>query len=183
MNSKSRALELNEQAPEFFKSLNNENELSCVLLGVNFIDEAMRTILRSKFINSNVAKNILNPTKGFLGNFSSKLDLLYCLGVIKKNAYEDLKILAQIRNVFAHSFPSINFESEKIDGLIDSLNHKEKCIEKPNNFTGMSEEEFDAQHQEYLRTLTNKQIFTEATAVLGCKLLLASLDESSDNTD
>ena len=83
--------ELDEQLPKFFKILNEGSDLSCVLLSVNYLDEILRSILGKILKNSKVTKSILNPSSGTLGTFSARRDLDYCLGIIDKRIFNDLK--------------------------------------------------------------------------------------------
>src|SRR3546814_2970630 len=48
-----------------------------------------------------------------LGNFSSKIKMCYCLGLIDKMIKEDLNLIRKIRNEFAHDLYA-SFDSDKI---------------------------------------------------------------------
>jgi hypothetical protein len=57
--------------------------------------------------------------------------MLYCLGFIPGIIRDDLRIIAKIRNIFAHSIDS-TFEDEKIIKLCKDLKwHKETMGEPP----------------------------------------------------
>ena len=106
---------------DFFAIVNDGNDLACVLLSVNYLDEILRSILNTRLKESKVTENILNPSSGFLGTFSARIDMVYCLGIFDKKIYNDLRIIAQIRNIFAHSFDSISFDSPEVVKLLNQF--------------------------------------------------------------
>ena len=160
-----RIEELDKQIPQFFAIMNESNDLACVLLGVNFLDDTMRAILAKILKKSSVTDAILNPSRGFLGTFSSRRDLLYCMGLVEKKIYEDLCTIAEIRNIFAHSFDIISFDSEKIVKLLIKLVWYDSFKPKDNIPHGS------------LKYSAYRYRFTETVSILGAKLILLGYKE------
>lgn len=162
MKKTKRIEELDARTQEFFSVMNEGNDLACVLLGINFLDEILRTMLSTALKKSKVTDAILNPSSGFLGTFSDRRDLVYCLGIIDKKIYNDLRVITEIRNIFAHSFDSITFDSEKIVKLLDKLKWYDSFQPK-----------YDIEYPpDSLKYSANRYKFTDTVGIIGPKLIL-----------
>lgn len=94
--------DLSGDTQKLFNVLNESSDLACVLIGTSYLDETLKSILQNYFVKCNTAKNLLSP-KGAVGNFGSRCDLARCLALITKQKYKDLRVIEDIRNLFAHS--------------------------------------------------------------------------------
>src|SRR5262249_18287821 len=65
------------------------------------------------FVECDTAKGILGEN-GFLGEFGRCADMAYCLGLISKGAFQNLKTIGKIRNLFAHSHRFLNFDDNLV---------------------------------------------------------------------
>jgi hypothetical protein len=83
----------------------------------------MRALLASFFIEGSTAENLLNH-KGALGSFGAQTDLCYSLGLIPKLVFNNLTVIGEIRNVFAHSLAPLTFESPEVAELINGRDKK-----------------------------------------------------------
>jgi DNA-binding MltR family transcriptional regulator len=63
-----------------------------------------------------IVERLFRPS-GPLGSFSAKIDLACLMGAISNDAYRDLIILKNIRNIFAHQFKSASFGEQRIRDL------------------------------------------------------------------
>ena len=170
MKKKTKRIEdLDSRMQDFFSIVNDENDLACVLLGVNYLDEILRTILAIRLKKSKVTENILNPSSGFLGTFSARIDIVYCLGIIDKKIYNDLRLITEIRNIFAHSFDSISFESPEVVNLLYQF---QWC----DSFTGpkVKIEDYPPGSLKYSE---NRYKYTDTVGILGPKLILICFKE------
>lgn len=114
--------QLSVETRHLFDVLNNESDLACVVIGAAFIDTALASLLARKFIASSVSDKMLAST-GVLGTFSTRADLAYCLGLIKKKSqYKDILIVGRIRNQFAHNHLKLSFKEPEIRELCNQLN-------------------------------------------------------------
>lgn len=90
-----------------------DNDRAIVIVGLAYIEDLLLYCLENFFpSNSSTVDKVLSH-RGFLGSFSSKVDMLYCLGFIDKIIKSDLDKLGEIRNVFAHK-TTVSFEDEKV---------------------------------------------------------------------
>lgn len=92
-----------------------------------------------------------------LSNLSSRINFAYSIGLINEKLMNDLNVIRNVRNEFAHSFEPIDFKTEKIDKLIKGLQYK---FRNENN------------------TSNRKQLTTYIFALLG--ILLPYLNKSLD---
>ncbi len=92
--------------------LNRENHRTVAILGGAYLDYAIQVYLQACFVT--LPKEDLNRMfdagqNGFLSTFAAKLRLCRALGLIGGVSYDNLTILNDIRNVFAHSMHKIDF--------------------------------------------------------------------------
>lgn len=66
-------------------------------------------------------RELFDPGKA-IGNFGTKIRLAYLCGLIDKSTCNDLRLLAKIRNKFAHEVNVKDFEEEPIKNWLDSMN-------------------------------------------------------------
>jgi DNA-binding MltR family transcriptional regulator len=164
-----RIEELDSRMQDFFSIVNDGNDLACVLLSVNYLDEILRTILNARLKESKVTENILNPSSGFLGTFSARIDMVYCLGIFDKKIYNDLRVITQIRNIFAHSFDSISFDSPEVVKLLNQFQWYD-------SFTG-PEVKFEDYPPGSLKYSENRYKYANTVGILGPKLILSCFKE------
>jgi DNA-binding MltR family transcriptional regulator len=116
-----RTLEsLMQQSPEFFESVDKEPDLARVLISTSFLDQVLATMLGQFFIDGETSSRLLSYT-GLLGTFSARMDLAYCLALIPKDLYQNLRTVAEIRNRFAHHHLRLTFEDPEAAALCDKL--------------------------------------------------------------
>lgn len=104
-----------------FDVLNEESDLACVLTGANFLDQILASLLKHTFIKSSVADRILNPARGLLGSYSARSDLAYCINLVEKRQYQDLRKIGEIRNRVAHSHLSLGFDDCHVGAMCNEL--------------------------------------------------------------
>jgi hypothetical protein len=83
------------------------------------IDAALKVALLEKMRPlSNRRKASLFAGYGPLSSFSAKIDLAFALSIFDEDLYSDLKIIKEVRNVFAHPavplFEFVTFEDEQL---------------------------------------------------------------------
>jgi len=109
-----RYFDIQEGLISFHNQFNYEsNDRAIVVVGLAFIEDQLLYCLES-FLpkKSSTVEKILSH-RGFLGTYSAKVDLLYCLGFIDKMIKTDLDGLGQIRNLFAHKV-NISFKHDQV---------------------------------------------------------------------
>jgi DNA-binding MltR family transcriptional regulator len=144
MRSKIPAIEaLSEKSQALYDVLNNEGDLSCVLISTSYLDQCLASLLERFLIKSSISKNLLDPRYGTLGTFSARVDLCYCLGLVPKGLFQNLRTLSEIRNSFAHSYLSLSFDDPKVAHLCKSFTFPKAIGKRVEDNTGKSYELVD----------------------------------------
>jgi|GEM_PF-3366672 len=112
---------LSKQSKDFYEAINEGTDLACVLISTSFLDQCLASLLEKYFIVSKTAQHLLDYRYGAIGALSTRNDLSYCLGLISKRLYQNIKDAGNIRNVFAHSHISISFTDTDVSKLVDNL--------------------------------------------------------------
>lgn len=115
--------ELSLESQKLFDALNNESDLSVILLGGSFLDASLSSILERKLIKSSVSKKMLDSRWGALGSFATRADACYVLRLINKVLHDDLLKIAEIRNEIAHYHLALGFDSETVTEKCASLSY------------------------------------------------------------
>lgn len=163
---------LSEQSQALYDAVNDEPDLPCILISTSFLDQCLTSLIERFFIKSSTAKNMLDPGRGVLGSFSSRADLCYCLDLISKSLYQNLKIIGKIRNRFAHSYLSLTFDDAKICKLCEEISFpKIAAYKRVDCESGESSEDIDS----WERFKHPRQRFTINVVLIVNRLLLTGL--------
>jgi DNA-binding MltR family transcriptional regulator len=140
------------------------------IVGAAYLDSLLDSLLRAVLIDSHEdVENLLRPDAP-LGSNGARYQLAYCLGLIRKDQRDDLKIVAKIRNLFAHDFKVNSFDVSPI---------REHCgnLKQPGLLAGMPAnifpQEMAEQMTEYVKetTATPREKFeTTIIALFGSML-------------
>jgi DNA-binding MltR family transcriptional regulator len=103
------------------ESLASGDVVVCVVVSTSFIDHALSRMLARLFIKGSTSEKILDHNKGILGSLNAKSDLAYCLGLIPKTLYQNLKTIAELRNKIAHRLEDYTFYHEEIAPFCNKL--------------------------------------------------------------
>lgn len=91
------------------------------IVGAAYLDSMLESLLRAVLVDDpGEADSLLRPEAG-LGSNGSRLQLAYCLGLVTRDQRDDLKLIARIRNVFAHDFRAPSFDNPPIRDYCASL--------------------------------------------------------------
>lgn len=112
--------------PGFIEELQQGPDRTTAILAGVFIDELLRMLLESFLVaDAKVQKELFSPERP-LSTLSARTKMAYSLGLISKVAYDDIEIIRNIRNAFAHSLHGISFEHELVRKEVRSLH----CIQQ-----------------------------------------------------
>lgn len=118
--------QLSDDTRHLMDVLNSQADLACVVVGAAFLDTALKTLLSEKFFKSfNSSRTItakLLDDGGALGSFSARADLTYCLDLVTKPRYQDLCLVMEIRNQFAHKHLQLAFDDSTVREMCGRLN-------------------------------------------------------------
>lgn len=112
---------LTKETKALVKTLSEESDLAVVLVGTSYVDACLAAVLASYMIESSVTSRLLAPQTGVLGSLAARADICYCLGLIHKMAYSDMRVMAEIRNQFAHHHLALDFATPEVVALCAKL--------------------------------------------------------------
>lgn len=110
-----------EPVGKFIASLYQETDRGCSLMAAAFLDDALLELLKKNLIRDKRVSDKLFESNQPFGNFSSKIDVAYALGLIGKAVHQDLHLVRKIRNDFAHVADPIGFEHAPIKSRCSEL--------------------------------------------------------------
>jgi len=128
-------LRLREMLFEFAKLFDYEeaSDRAVAIVGPAFLDTLLTEMLINFLVDDDKEVRRLMQPEGPLGTFGAKVSACYCLGLIGETIKADLRIVAKIRNRFAHDLRA-TFSDAQIEGWCSSLRwHKELLGEPPSS--------------------------------------------------
>lgn len=99
---------------EFRLSLNKETDRGVALVCAAYIETELESLLRKTFIDDPRIVGKLFEYPGALGSFSSKIELVFVMGLVEEDIYKSLRSIKKIRNTFAHSHRERRFRDQDI---------------------------------------------------------------------
>lgn len=105
----------------FIEEVEAETTRGAVLNITSFIDELLIKLLSSYFPNSEHAKTLFANMDSCISSIMDRANIAYALALLKKKEFEAIKIIARIRNEFAHKWDGSDFDSGAVPKLIDKL--------------------------------------------------------------
>ena len=109
----------------FFDVLNNEPDFSVVVVSCAYLDACLGSILERYLLQSTVSTKLLDARTGALGTLTARSDACYALGLISKQIYQDLRVLAELRNQVAHHHLMLSFSTAAVAKACRSLKYAE----------------------------------------------------------
>jgi hypothetical protein len=92
-----------------------------ILVFSSTLDELTQQLLRSLFVpDKKTIENLLGIDR-LLGTFSSRINISFCIGAIRRDQFEDLHTFRKMRNECAHSFRSVSLSSDPLRAWNASL--------------------------------------------------------------
>jgi len=105
--------------------LYKESDRGCVLVAVPILDECLEKVLRNIFSSEkSVIKKSVNPLFtifGPLSTFWAKIQLTNALNILPEEVYEDLEVIRDLRNKFAHQYKPVSFLDPEVINLAENL--------------------------------------------------------------
>ena len=129
----SQHFRLQEMLIEFSKlfAYDDASERAIAIVGPAFIDTLLTEVLVNFLINDKKEVQKLVGTEAPLGTFGAKVSACYCLGLIGDIIKSDLRLVAKVRNRFAHELRA-TFSDQQIKSWCEALRwHKEALMCEP----------------------------------------------------
>ena len=115
--------------------LTKETARGCALVAGALLDERLLKLIQARMITRATANKFDSFFEGHgpLATFAARTHHAYLLGFIADNVYQDLCVIRDIRNRFAHSSEDIDFNDDKIKTNCAKLRHymKRKVNDNP----------------------------------------------------
>lgn len=96
------------------------------VIGASYLDAVVEALIRAAFLAEEKETEALLGLDRPLGSASSRYQLAYCLCLITKKERDDLKMVARIRNAFAHRYGVTSFEHAEPQKHLAKLHHGEE---------------------------------------------------------
>ena len=96
------------------------NDRAIAIVGAAFLDRLLAEMLANYFVDDDKESGKLLAADGPLGQFGTRTTACYCLGLIGKTVKADLRLVAKVRNRFAHEI-RIDFSDPRIKGWCEAL--------------------------------------------------------------
>ena len=98
------------------------SDRDAIIVLTSILEELIERILRKGLCISNKKiEEKLFTFNGALGTFSNKITMVYSLGKISKEAYDDLELLRSYRNECAHNIYHSEIESNHFNSTINNF--------------------------------------------------------------
>jgi mannitol operon repressor len=104
----------------FLPELNKESPRGCVLISCSYLDNLMREILLSFFIDGDDGKRLAEGFNAPLGTLSTRSSAAFALGLISEREFKEITTLRKVRNRFAHHVHA-SFAMQEIRDLCYNL--------------------------------------------------------------
>jgi DNA-binding MltR family transcriptional regulator len=112
----------NEQIVAVLKEIDAQTDRGAAIVAAAVLEEILEITLQGRMVELNRKHyDVFFGLNGPAGNFSSKIELLFALGLCSESHYGLLHQIREIRNKFAHRIDSLDFDNELIAPLIDKL--------------------------------------------------------------
>jgi hypothetical protein len=117
----SRNHEETEWQARFVAEVEAETTRGAVLNIVSFIDELLIKLLSSYFPNTDHSDSLLTSLDSCLSTIMDRANIAFALALLRKKEFDSIKIVARIRNEFAHKWEGAEFDSGPVSKLIGKL--------------------------------------------------------------
>tara|TARA_R110002110_G_scaffold376446_1_gene586314 strand:- start:65290 stop:65823 length:534 start_codon:yes stop_codon:yes gene_type:complete len=111
----------NKDDEALFKEMTTAPDRSSVIVSTSYLDDKLTKLLKECLKkDENYFRQLFKPT-GPLGAMSNKAKLAYLMGLITKEGLEDVLLVADIRNRFAHWAKPLSFRNKDIRDKVESI--------------------------------------------------------------
>jgi hypothetical protein len=106
-----------EMEQTFFNLAKTSSDHVIALMGSSYLENALERILVANLrtLNKEDHKRMFDGSSGaILGTASAKIRMAYAMRLITDDNYEGLKLINDIRNVFAHTLHHVSFDHDLV---------------------------------------------------------------------
>jgi hypothetical protein len=109
----------------------NVDDRSIAIVTAAYLEAVMVEVIacRLPVWNSEVRNTLFNVTSNApLSTFMGKAHMCRALNAVAGDAYHDLKVIAKVRNIFAHQMRATSFSDPDVFKLVRALRHQDRSI-------------------------------------------------------
>lgn len=107
--------------PWIMAEIKKQSDRPAAIVGASYVDLALRAALEQRLTDIPDVVYRLFEDNGPLQSFSARIYLGFALGIYKRRAFNDLRLVRDIRNAFAHSVEPITFAYQDVGDLCNLL--------------------------------------------------------------
>ena len=108
---------MNAEWRTFYDELQGDSDRACAIVGAAVLDANLENLLRSYLVeDTQELNNLLNAGNDFapLRDFGARITLAYLIGAVDGVILHDLRVIKNVRNLFAHEHAILRFSSNPI---------------------------------------------------------------------
>ncbi|MBE4973570.1 hypothetical protein IMX17_09205 [Serratia sp. X3] len=127
-NKKTRKIKVSKQTPDSYRfsilvcDLDEKDDLEAVIMGGAYLERILEVSIVSKLMEINPNFDLETfASHSMLKDFEHKITMALHLGIFDVAIYKQLKLIKDIRNMFAHSVVSLGFDNEAIKNKAANL--------------------------------------------------------------
>jgi hypothetical protein len=120
----------NASEKEAHAEIENSSDRAAAVLGAAFIDDRLTEAIKARFHQDKKVLERLFGHAGALSTFSAKIDVAFSIGMLSKEAIEDLHVIRKVRNEFAHNLRMKSFAAAPVRDLIKNIHMSSKTLIK-----------------------------------------------------
>ncbi|WP_321394984.1 hypothetical protein [uncultured Desulfuromusa sp.] len=102
-----------------YRSLEKESDRGCVIVAAALTEDLLEQCLKSFFLPPIGKQDTILGVQ--TSNFSTKIELAYRSGLIRKKIYKLLTFQRKLRNEFAHSFHDEGFSKDSVKSYVENI--------------------------------------------------------------
>lgn len=112
-----------EELKAIFDEISTQTDRGAAIVAAAILEEYLTIALKNRLILTvRLEERIFSiDRKGFASEFGSKIDLALCCGLIRQDVFDDLRLIAKIRNRFAHHVTPLKFSEPSIKEWCDTI--------------------------------------------------------------
>jgi hypothetical protein len=92
-----------------------QTDRGAAIVGAAYVDLVVREALTARMRDLPDILTLLFENRGPLQDFGARIQLAFAIGVYGRGAYNDLCIIKDVRNAFAHSAEAMDFDHAEIE--------------------------------------------------------------------
>lgn len=111
------------------KEFNTDSPRTTAIVGAVILEDCLARVIGEKLpIEGETKRQLFKANGGPLGNLDAKVKVAYAMGILSKQAFQDIIKLVEIMNKFAHRLDIATFDHQDVRGLCFELRLIEKHL-------------------------------------------------------